>query len=387
MVGKWRLILFLLFLVGTKSYAQLSYTYTDPCTGIPNTVSVPNQSGTVVMFYAGQYQTFTLAQLQAGGYEAWVAQVNAAAPPGSNPCAGNSGGVSNGTQGTAGTTVAGSVTASFSSFSGGTVNTSGAGSGNSGGLEAAGNAAGDKDIETESGGQSEDSDSEGDAGGRSGKRTRKNSLIASGDMALVRNGNDYTARGNDNLRISAGITWANTKQTATAGSMLNYTTGKNEANATVYGSYKGDANGSEFMLVGSNTFLYNFSTGTRFNTGNVMYAYEQTNYLTILLGTNYSFGTVGETEFSNLAVNVAAFSTFNGYAGLSINAMGLVMYSPYTYFYEGQWLNNGLIFVPLTSVDIKISDTFKWNISTSSVMLVGQDILSFQLITGAKMLL
>ena len=63
------------------------------------------------------------------------------------------------------------------------------------------------------------------------------------------------------------------------------------------------------------------------------------------------------------------------------------MYSPYTYFYEGQWLNNGVIFVPLTSVDIKISDTFKWNISTSSVMVVGGDILGFQLITGAKMLL
>ena len=81
MDGKWKILLFLLFLVGTKSYAQLQYTYTDPCTGIPNTVSVPNQSGTVVMFYAGQYQTFTMSQLQAGGYEAWVASVNAAAPP------------------------------------------------------------------------------------------------------------------------------------------------------------------------------------------------------------------------------------------------------------------------------------------------------------------
>jgi hypothetical protein len=67
--------------------------------------------------------------------------------------------------------------------------------------------------------------------------------------------------------------------------------------------------------------------------------------------------------------------------------MGLVMYSPYTYFFEGQWLSNGIIFVPLTSIDIKVSDTFKWNISTSSVMLLGEDILSFQLITGAKMLL
>lgn len=384
MAGKWKILVFFFLLFGAKSYGQLSYTYTDPCTGIPNTVSVPNQSGTVVMFYAGQYQTFTLSQLQAGGYETWVASVNAAAPPGSNPCAGNGGSVSNGTSTTTGSTVAGSVTASFSSFSGGTVTTGGAGSNNGGGagLEAAGSTAGDKDIETESGGQSEDEGGEA-GGGKSGKRTRKNSLIASGDMALVRNGNDYTARGNDNLRLSMGITWANTKQTLTAGSMVNFTTGKNEATATVYGSWKGD----EFMLVGSNTYLYSFKEGTNFNTGNLMYAYEQTSYATILFGANYSFGSIGETEFSNVAVNAALFTTFNGYKGLSINAMGLLMYSPYTYFYEGQWLNNGIIFVPLTSIDFKISDTFKWNISTSSVMLLGGDVLSFQMITGGKMLL
>ena len=381
MDGKRWLILIFLF-IGFKSFGQFQYTYTDPCTGIPNTVTITQPSGSVTLFYAGNYQVFTQAQLQSGGYEAWVAQINAAVPPGSNPCAGSGGSVSNGTSGTAGSTVAGSVTASFSSFSGGTVSTGGAGSDNTGGAGVGG--VGDKDIDSESGGQSDDSDGGEDSkSGGTGKRARKNSLIASGDMALVRGGNNYKVGGNDNLRISMGVTWANTKQTITAGSMVNYTTGKNEANATVYGSVKGD----EFMLVGSNTYLYNFSDKTRFNTGNIMYAYEQTSYMTILLGTNYSFGTIGETEFSNLAVNAAVFTTFNGYKGLSLNAMGLLMYSPYTYFYEGQWLNNGVIFVPLTSIDIKMSDTFKWNISTSSVMVVGGDILGFQLITGAKMLL
>jgi len=382
MDGKWW-ILTLLLLIGFESFGQYQYTYTDPCTGIPNTVTISQPTGAVTLFYAGQYQVFTQTQLQTGGYEDWVNSINAASPPGSNPCAGAGTGVSNGTSGTTGTVVAGSITNSFSSFSGGTVNTGGAGSNNGGAVGAAGSAAGDKDIDSESGGQS-DSESEGGAsGGKSGKRVRKNSLIASGDMALVRNGNDYTAKGGDNLRLSMGVTWANTKQTITAGSMVNYTTGKNEITATAYGSWKGD----EFMLVGSNTYLYSFSEGTNFNTGNIMYAYEQTSYATILLGTNYSFGVIGKEEFSNLAINAALFTTFNGYKGISINAMGLVMYSPYTYFFEGQWLSNGIIFVPLTSIDIKVSDTFKWNISTSSVMLLGEDILSFQLITGAKMLL
>ncbi|MFN9954911.1 MAG: hypothetical protein ACK55I_17570, partial [bacterium] len=67
------------------------YSYTDPCTGILNTVTITQQTGSVTLFYAGQYQTFTAAQLQVGAYEAWIAQINAQFPPGSNPCAGNGG--------------------------------------------------------------------------------------------------------------------------------------------------------------------------------------------------------------------------------------------------------------------------------------------------------
>jgi len=63
------------------------------------------------------------------------------------------------------------------------------------------------------------------------------------------------------------------------------------------------------------------------------------------------------------------------------------MYSPYTFFYEGQWLKGGFLFVPLSSFDFSVTNTFKLNISTSTVMLQGSGILNFQLMTGGKMLL
>ena len=506
---KWLIVL--LLLIGFKGFGQsFQYTYVDPCTGIPNTVTISQPSGSVTLFYAGQYQNFTATQLQTGGYEAWVASINAASPPGSNPCAGNAGAVSGSTSSSVGTNVTNTVTnitgalatlgsstsggssggmgmsttsgggssgssssssndgssssgdgggssddnSSTSSGDGGSSSsgssgdggsgstggnsgsgdTGGSSGGNSGGGDTGGNsggssgdgsggssgggssgggstegsvssdgggatsdgdggtsdggAIGDKDIDAESGGQSSDSDDDSGGGGggkkkKKGSRARRGSLIASGDMVLVRNGSDYKQGGNDNLKFNMGVTWANTEQTITAGGLLNYTTGQNELSLTGYGSVKIE----ESMIVGSNSFLYNVSQDTWFNTGNVMYAFKQNKYLTTLMGTNFSYGKLGEESFSNWSANIGTFTTFNGYRGFAMNLMGIAMYSPYTFFYEGQWFKGGFLFVPLTSFDFNVTKTFKFNISTSTVYLMGEGILNFQLMTGTKMLL
>lgn len=501
MDGKRLILSVFFFLLAKFAFGQsISYTYTDPCTGIQNTVAVSSQSGTVVMFYAGNYQSFTMAQLQAGGYEAWVASVNAASPPGSNPCAGNAGAVSGSTSASVGTNVTNTVTNVTGALSvlGGTTTTSsggmgaggstggssssgssnsndsgndqgndsggssddggddsgsgssgdsgtddggsgggdsgsgssssGSGSGDTGGGSTGGSSGGgssgsssggngsgggtseggqgtsgnqtdgggdseggslgEQSIESSSGGQSdsESEDSGGSGGGKkkkNGPAARKGALIASGDMVVVRNGSDYKQGGNDNLKLNAGITYANTNQTFAAGALLNYTTGQNEFALTGYGSLKIE----ESMLVGSNSFLYNVKQETWFNTGNFMYAFKQTSYMTVLFGTNFSYGQLGEESFSNWSAQVGVFTTFNGYKGVAINLMGIGMYSPYTFFYEGQWFKGGFLFVPLTSFDFSVTDTFKLNISTSTVMLQGQGILNFQLMTGTKMLL
>src|SRR6056300_1584372 len=115
---KWLIVL--LLLIGFKGFGQsFQYTYVDPCTGVPNTITISQPSGSVTLFYAGQYQNFTATQLQTGGYEAWVASINAAAPPGSNPCAGNAGAVSGSTSASVGTNISGALATLGTSTSGG----------------------------------------------------------------------------------------------------------------------------------------------------------------------------------------------------------------------------------------------------------------------------
>jgi hypothetical protein len=85
MAGKLLSILFLLF--GFSALAQsFQYSYIDPCTGSTISITVPATG--VTMFYAGQFRTFSTAEILAGGYESWVASVNASLPSGTNPCSG-----------------------------------------------------------------------------------------------------------------------------------------------------------------------------------------------------------------------------------------------------------------------------------------------------------
>jgi hypothetical protein len=493
MNGK-KILLGLLVLGSIVVNAQtFTYNYTDPCTGILNSVTLSQTSGSVIMFYAGQYQTFTAAQLQAGGYEAWVAQINAQFPPGSNPCAGNGSSNANNSNANIGTNTANSVSGIVSistsiagSLGGGSVNTgsistntnngsssssgsgsnnsnngngsnsssngsssgssgnsgssgssggssSGSGSGNTGGSgsssggssgssgggnsgrpdsgggtsnpssgqsgtdgggtsntstsnDGASSSGGTSDnTTTASGGESENSsgDSGGGGGGKPKSKQEKiarGSLIGSGDFVIIRNGNDISKR-NDNVRFNASVTHVNTKQNFIKGVNLNYTTGENLANLTFYGSYKK----KEFMAVGSNSFMTNFKSDW-FNTVTLLSAQKLWKF-TFMGGANFTLGEIGKSHFQNLSVVGGTFTTFKGGKSLSANVMALGVYSPYIFYYEGQWYKSGFLIVPLANVDFKLTDKFKWSISFSGAYQYNADILNFQLSTGTKMLL
>ena len=490
MAGKWWILLFIL--LGFESFGQsFQYTYTDPCTGIPNTVTISQPLGSVTLFYAGQWQTFSAAQLQAGGYEAWVASINAQFPPGSNPCAGAGGTISTGSNtgtatntatnvssivgiaaglgsnigggttintGTNGNSTSGSNSndnsgsssngnssgngnnggnSSSSSGSGGNTGGSGSGSssgGNSGGGNTGGNSGsssggggstgsgggntsgggnpeggvggtdvgggttetggtetgavgGTENTSTASGGDSEASSSEGGGGGGGSKKKSKQekvgrgALIGAGDFVVIRNGSDYKAAGNDNFRFNMSLTHVNTKQTFIKGINFNYTTGENVLNSTLYGSYKKDG----FMGVFSNSTMTNFKTDI-FNTTTLLAA-QKLWIVTPMLGTNFTIGQIGESGFQNWSIVAGGYTNLKGMKTIAGNVMLLGIYSPYIFYYEGQWYRSGLLFVPLANVDFKLTDKFKWSISFGGAYQWNADILNFQLSTGTKLLL
>ena len=435
MDGK-KILLGLLVLGSIVVNAQtFTYNYTDPCTGILNSVTLSQTSGSVIMFYAGQYQTFTAAQLQAGAYETWIAQINTQFPPGSNPCAGNgssnannsnanigtntansvsgivsistsiagslgggsvntgsistntnngsssssgsssnnsndgngsngsSNGSSSGSSGNSGSSGSsgGSSSGSGSSGSGGSGNSSGGSSGSSGGgnsgrpdggsgggtsnpgsgqsgtdgggtgntstgNEGASSSGGTSDnTTTASGGESENSSGDSGGGGGGGKpknrqeKIGRGSLIGSGDMVVIRNGNDISKR-NDNFRFNTSLTHVNTKQNFIKGLNLNYTTGENVANLTLYGSYKS----KEFMGVGSNSFMTNFKSDW-FNTVTLLGA-QKLWIFTFMGGSNYTIGQIGQSGFQNWSLVGGTFTNFKGGKSLSANNLRQIFF-------------------------------------------------------------
>ena len=471
MDGKFKILLiFLLGCIGLKAQT-FTYNYTDPCTGILQSVTLSQTSGTVVMFYAGQYQTFTAAQLQSGAYENWISQINAQFPPGSNPCAGNGSSNANSSNANIGTSTAsnvsgivsistgiagnlgggsvstgtstgggspggggndnggdeGETSAGGSSSSGGSSGSGGGGAkitgggsggsssggGGSGGGTPSGGASGsssgggtadpgsgsggttetggtesgavggNESTTTASGGDSESGDSGG--GGSKPKQKQekigRGSLIGSGDMVVIRNGNDIKQTGMDNYRFNMSLTHVNTKQNFIKGANFNFTTGENVSSLTIYGSYKT----SGFMGVGSNSTMTNFKSDW-FNTTTLLAAQKLWRF-TFMGGTNFTLGQIGQSDFQNWSVVGGGFTSFNGSKSFSANVMALAVYSPYIFYYEGQWYKSGILLVPLANMDFKLTDKFKWSISFSGAYQYQADILNFQLSTGTKMLL
>jgi hypothetical protein len=481
MDGKhWIIFLFLVLGFGVTAQTY-QYSYTDPCTGILNTVTITQQTGSVTLFYAGQYQTFTAAQLQVGAYEAWIAQINAQFPPGSNPCAGNGGqnannsnvsigtnsainitniigiatsvsgsasgaagnigggmggdmgggsgggdpgengaggnsstsggsGSGGGTKpptgggssssggGSTGGSGSGGGTPSGGSGSGGGQPASGQGEGGGGSLPSSGGggstegggteqgAVGESSTTTASGGESESSSSEGGGGGGGKSKSKqeriaRGALIGAGDIVVIRNSANIQDTGKDNLKVNLSLTHVNTKQNFIKGAAFNYQTGENIANMTLYGSFKAKG----YMGVFSNSIMTNFQTDW-FNTGSFLNA-QKTGPMTWLLGLNYTFGSLGKSDFQNISLVGGAFTNFKGGKSFSSNLMLLSIYSPYVFYYEGQWYKSGVILVPMTNMDFKLTDKFKWSISFSGAYQVNAEVLNYQVMTGTKMLL
>lgn len=507
MDGKW--ILWIFLLLGSVVYGQsFQYSYTDPCTGILQTVIITQPSGSVTLFYAGQYQTFTAQQLQAGGYEAWVQSINATFPPGSNPCSGGGSTIATGSNAAIGTNTVnnvsgivgiaaniggslgssalpggGSVTGGSTSTGGNNDNTSnnsgnssnsnsggssstgggsgsssggsGSGSGSSGGNSggsgssggssgsggsggsgsggsgssggsgggsgrpdpgsgagnpssgqgesgggslpqgssggtsegsSSGAVGGSDNTTTASGGESESSSDGGSGGGGQKQKNKqekigRGALIGAGDFVAIRNSSDITQSGTDNFRFNMSLTHVNTKQNFIKGINLNYTTGENVLNTTFYGSYKKEG----FMGVFSNSTMTNFRTDI-FNTSTVLGA-QKTGPATWMLGSNFTFGSIGKSGFQNWSLVGGGFTNFKGGKTISANIMALGIYSPYIFYYEGQWYKSGILLVPLANVDFKLTDKFKWSLSFSGAYQWNADILNYQLSTGTKLLL
>lgn len=431
---KNKIITLLLFLLPLVSYGQWSYTFTDPCTLNQQTIQMSGNS--IALNYFGNVQTFTQQDFTNGTFDAWmdlVTQANSA-----NPCqsvtqvimnttnsvvvgntltvvtsimsilggdmipqavsgsavpvaeaidnsasedeedggsgSGNSSGSQNNTSGSS----SGSSDGSGSSQSSeGSDNTSGSGTSTGG----TGSGTEEESAEEAGGTSLANSISNAVDGGDGASSDNKNrgSLIASGDIVVIDNRDNSNGR---QIKVVSSITHANTEQNKIQGALFTYTSVTNDFSATLYKSWINPKR--TFNLVAANTTMYDFKQNL-LNTTTALESFKfYKKQYTGLAGLNFTIGKLGERQLQNLSAVAGVHRNFRVSPKITTSALLLGVYSPFTQYYEGKWWDPGLLIVPFSSWDIKITKTFKYNISFTGVWQSGGNALNYQILTGGK---
>jgi hypothetical protein len=136
--------------------------------------------------------------------------------------------------------------------------------------------------------------------------------------------------------------------------------------------------------VGAQSFMMDFDKNF-FSTTTVLESYKVSNKLTGMFGLNFTAGKMGERELFNLSAVGGAHTTFKVNNRINTSLLVLGVYSPFTQFYEGRWWDAGILVVPFSSWDIKITKTFKFNVSFTGVYQAGESFLNYQVLTGGKL--
>ncbi len=225
-------------------------------------------------------------------------------------------------------------------------------------------------------------------GGSSGGDKKSNkaqkqvgSLIASGDIVVISN-TDQTQPGQ--VRFVGSITHANTKNTRIKGVLFTYTTVSNDLSITFYKSWINPK--KTFNLVLANTTMYDFKSNI-LNTTTALesFRFGKSRKYTGMIGVNFTYGKLGERTLQNLSSVAGIHRNFRVSPRISTSLLVLGVYSPFTQFYEGRWWDAGVLVVPFSSWDIKITKTFKYNLSFTGVYESSGNFLNYQILTGGKL--
>lgn len=229
-----------------------------------------------------------------------------------------------------------------------------------------------------SGGGSSSSGGGSNSKKESSAKASTGALIASGDMVVIANADrDQPSQ----FKFVGSITHANTRGTRIKGVLFNYTTQVNNFNVTFYKSYVNKS--KKLNTVIANSTMMNTAKDI-FNTTTLLESYKATKKITGMFGINLTGGQLGERKFYNISAVVGGHVPIQVNKRVSTSILVLGIYSPFTQFYEGKWWSAGVLVVPFNSWDLKLTKTFKFNISATAVYSYGQSFLNYQVLTGGK---
>ena len=384
-------ILILLFFLPLVSYGQWSYTFTDPCTLNQQTIQVAGNNS-VALNYFGNVQTFSEDDFSNGVFDSWLDLVTQANT--SNPCESVTQVIMNTTNSVVVQNTL-TVVTNIMSILGGDMLPQAVSSSATPVAEAIDNSAGEeeeeeKEEEEDDGGGEEEAEgaiatslanslSNAVDGGSAEANKNAGSLIASGDIVVIDNRDNSNGR---QIKVVGSITHANTEQTRIKGALFTYTSVTNDFSLTLYKSWINP--NKTFNLVGANTTITDWKAN-HLNTTTVLESFKfYKNKFTGMAGLNLTVGKLGERYLQNISAVAGVHRNFKVSEKISTSTLLLGVYSPFTQYYEGKWWDPGVLIVPFSSWDIKITKTFKYNISFTGVWQSGGGALNFQVLTGGK---
>jgi len=378
-------ILILLFFLPLVSYGQWSYTFTDPCTLNQQTIQVAGNNS-VALNYFGSVQTFSEDDFSNGVFDSWLDLVTQANT--SNPCESVTQVIMNTTNSVVVQNTL-TVVTNIMSILGGDMLPQAVSSSTAPVAEAIDNSAGEEEEEDEGDGDEEaegaiatslaNSLSNAVDGGSAEANKNAGSLIASGDIVIIDNRDNSNGR---QIKVVGSITHANTEQTRIKGALFTYTSVTNDFSLTFYKSWINP--NRTFNLVGANTTMTDWKAN-HLNTTTVLESFKfYKNKFTGMAGLNFTVGKLGERDLQNISAVAGIHRNFKISEKISTSTLLLGVYSPFTQYYEGKWWDPGVLIVPFSSWDIKITKTFKYNISFTGVWQSGGGALNFQVLTGGK---
>ena len=394
-------ILIFLFFLPLVGYGQWSYTFTDPCTLNQQTIQVAGNNS-VALNYFGNVQTFSEDDFTNGTFDSWLNLVTQANT--SNPCQSVTEVIRNTTNSVVVQNTL-TVVTNIMSILGGDMLPQAVSSTAVPVAEAIDNSAGEDEDNNSSGSsnnrgdkldnnkkENKDEKAEGAAtislanslsnavdGGSAEANKNAGSLIASGDIVVIDNRDNSNGR---QIKVVGSITHANTEQTRIKGALFTYTSVTNDFSLTLYKSWINP--NKTFNLVGANTTVTDWKAN-HLNTTTVLESFKfgKKKY-TGMAGVNFTIGKLGKRELQNISAVAGVHRNFKISEKISTSTLLLGVYSPFTQYYEGKWWDPGVLIVPFSSWDIKITKTFKYNISFTGVWQSGGSALNFQILTGGK---
>ena len=421
--------LLVLFLFGGLSlYGQsFMYSYVDPCTR-ETKVIVYDMSAPIVVAYYGQTKAFTYTDMQNGVFEAWLNNIYAQFS--SQPCQGiltsttttsitnlttnivnsvlNLGSITSiSSIGGIGTNIGGNTSSgsntngnnknnnSSNSGNNTTTNTNNNGnsnegtSGNGGTGEGGVGGTGEEETpptpeevaEAKTDAQKTSSSNTTRSTSKAKTETQKPAILVTGDIV----GLQKTEDNSNDARGTFSYTRVKGDGTASLGVSADYMVNAKIGNVTIMKSWiSTTANGNK----GINLLTSGFSLmpGSASNT-TMFIRVNSLQKLTLIYGAAGSYGKLfGEELITGLAISGFMYKG-KLTKKLDATVIAACVYSPFTKYYTTDWFKSTPIIVPFFNFNYRLTKTFGMGLTGGTTYMAGQNVVNYQILMGAKLVL